>query len=272
VCHPPTPDSEVGATRGLEQLTVQSGADTLPAWLALPAGGERAPGVVVLTDMFGPTAFYFEVARRLAAEGYVAIVPDLFTRLGPLPEITIAAARARLEAMPDRPAEQDINATIAALQQHPRVQPDRIGTIGFCMGGTWALLMSALRDDLRAGVCLYGFPVQREKAEWKIYEPVAMVERFSHPVLGLWGDRDNSVPMEHVEQLRAALRRHGKPHEIVVYPGADHSFMVPDGWHIPDRTNPPGVADDAWARIRAFYAANLRDGAGVPAPIAGSDR
>ncbi len=64
---------------------------------------------------------------------------------------------------------------------------------------------------------------------------------------------------EHVQRLRAELVRHGKPHEIVIYPGADHSFMVPEGWHVPDRDNPPGVAEDAWARIRAFFAAHLRD-------------
>ncbi len=259
MCHPPSPGSGAEAERGLERITLASGAGELSAWLAFPPGTEPVPGIVVLTDMFGPTPFYYEVARQLAADGYAVVLPDLFSRLGSLPEVTIAAARARLEQMPDQLVEQDINATIDAFQQHPRVRADRIGTIGFCMGGTWVLLMSALRDDLRAGVCLYGFPVQREKAEWKVYEPVALVERFSHPILGLWGDRDNSVPMEHVERLRAELVRHGKPHEIVIYPGADHSFMVPEGWHVPDRDNPPGVAEDAWARIRAFFAAHLRD-------------
>jgi carboxymethylenebutenolidase len=216
------------------------------------------PGVVLLSDMFGPTAFYHQFASDLVGEGYAVLLPDLFSRMESLPEVTIAAARERLERMPDLPAQQDVNAAVEYLRAHPRVQGDRIGTIGFCMGGTWALQMAALRDDLRAGVCLYGFPIQREKAPWKVYEPVALVPRYTHPVLGLWGDLDNSVPMEHVEQLRAALAQHGKPHEIHVYPGADHSFMVPPGWHIPNRDNPPGVAEDAWARILAFFATHLR--------------
>jgi carboxymethylenebutenolidase len=265
MCYVPSPDDGAGGDYGLEQVTLSSGGDPVPAWLGLPPGEGRVPGIVVLSDMFGPTAFYHHFASDLRAEGYAVLLPDMYSRMEPLPEVTIPAARDRLERMPDREAEQDVNAAIDYLKGHPRVQADRIGTIGFCMGGTWALLMSALRDDLRAGVCLYGFPVQREKAPWKIYEPVALVERYSHPVLGLWGDLDNSVPMEHVEKLRTELERHGKPHEIVVYPGADHSFMVPQGWHIPGRNNPPGVAEDAWARILGFFATHLRAEARSPA-------
>ena len=126
MCHPPTGNVDSIPEHGLEPVNLRSGLDTVPAWLGLPPGTERVPGIVVLSDMFGPTAFYHQFASDLVGEGYAVLLPDMFSRMEPLPEVTIPAARERLE-LGLRRGVHDEHRTGGA--HRPRRERDALGCV-----------------------------------------------------------------------------------------------------------------------------------------------
>src|SRR5438270_5966894 len=122
----------------------------MPGFLALP---ERtpAPGILILNDVFGRSPFYDNLARRLAQAGFVAVTPEYFFREGSLPEPTREAAMARAKRLDFKRWGRDMSAAIDWLRVRPEVNRT-VGTIGFCMGGTQVLLLSARRRDIEATV------------------------------------------------------------------------------------------------------------------------
>jgi carboxymethylenebutenolidase len=223
----------------------------IPAFFATP---ERtpAPGVLILHDINGPNDFYHDLARRLAAEGFVALLPDLFHRLEPLVEPTREAARARGAQLDQSQTLGDIHASLIWLAEHGATT-GQVGTVGFCMGGTLVMLAAA-RDPLpAASVAFYGFPV-RERTPVATKRPIDddEVAGVESPLLLFWGDGDHGVGMDNVARYRAALDRYGRPAETVIYPGLGHGFLTFD----------PGApayaaSQDAWERTLAFFRARF---------------
>src|ERR1051325_10297201 len=121
-----------------EMIEVPAAGGTMPALLARPAAGSRAPGVLVIQEAFGLNGHIKDVARRIAAEGYVALAPDLYWRGGKgravgydqLPE-----AIALMQSLNDKDVISDVGSAVAYLETQPSVRADRIGITGFCMGG-----------------------------------------------------------------------------------------------------------------------------------------
>ncbi|CAA9560921.1 MAG: hypothetical protein AVDCRST_MAG70-1656 [uncultured Thermomicrobiales bacterium] len=222
----------------------------IPALQAAPAGAGRYPAVLVLHDINGMNAFYEDLTRRLAAEGFVAMVQDLFVREGPSSEPTPEAIRARRARMDQRHALDDIARGIETLASHP-LGDGTVGTIGFCMGGTFAMLAGA-RDPLPdASVAFYGFPAQAATEKAPLL-PLAEASSLRSPLLALWGDQDHAVGMDTVEAYRAALAEADRQFEFVIYPGAGHGFLTfdPQAPAFPD-------AADAWDRTLAFLRETL---------------
>ena len=204
------------------------------------------PAVLVIQEAFGLNAHIKDVARRIAAEGYVALAPDLYWRGGrgrtvrydQLPE-----AIGLMQSLKDDEIVADVAAAIAYLEREPGVQPDRIGITGFCMGGRVSYLAAcALPDKIAACVPFYGGGI-----------PVERTPSLRAPVLAFFGEQDGFIPLANVEALRAALASHGKRAEVVVYPGAGHGFFCNEreSYHADS-------ARDAWARATAFLAAHLK--------------
>ena len=228
------------------------GATTAPAldgYLAVPPVGEGPwPGVVVVHEIFGLTDDARQQADRLAAAGYLAVVPDLYTAGGALKCVraTIASVM-RAEG----PACGDLEAARTWLAGRPDCT-GRVGVIGFCMGGGFALLTAPRGFDVSA----------------PNYSPLPAdlddALAGSCPVVASFGGRDRSLPGA-ADKVEAALTRLGVPHDVHEYPAAGHSFMnrhnggplVPlarvagVGYHHPS-------AEDAWGRILRFFDAHLR--------------
>lgn len=215
-----------------------------PGFIARPGGGPR-PGVIVVQEAFGLNAHIQDVARRIAAEGYVALAPDMFWRGGKgrtagydqLPQ-----ALGLMGELTDEGIVSDVRAAIGHLEQQPDVQPGRIGITGFCMGGRVSYLAAcALPDRIRASAPFYGGGI-----------PVDRTSTLNAPVLAFFGDQDPFIPMDQVESLRREASRLGKSVEVVVYPGAPHGFFCNER----DSYRAEAAAD-AWQRLKAFFTKHL---------------
>jgi carboxymethylenebutenolidase len=229
-----------------EMIEVQSASGGMPCFLARPAGGARLPAVLVIQEAFGLNAHIKDVAKRVAAEGYVALAPDLYWRGGKGRSVgydELPAAIAMMQSLKEPEVVADVGSAIAYLGKQPFVRGDRIGITGFCMGGRVSYLVACeLPDKIKAAVPFYGGGI-----------PVDKTARLQAPVLAFFGEEDSFIPLEVVEQLKAAARQHGKRVEVVVYPKAGHGFFCNErGSYQPD------AARDAWERTKKFLATHLQ--------------
>jgi len=220
---------------------------TMPAVLTLPDEAEGpVPGLLMIYEIFGMSDEMRRVARDLAAEGYAVLIPDLFAR-GRVRALCVAATM-RTMVNGSGAAMDDLEAARRWLADRPEVDGTRLGTIGFCMGGSFALLLA--RTGLyKVSAPFYGRPPDLPR---------------SCPVVASFGGRDRGMRGA-PEKLTADLEAAGVPHDIKVYPDAGHSFF----------TRTPGLtgqlvrrlpihaeyheasAQDAHRRVVAFFREHL---------------
>lgn len=220
--------------------------DRPPAFVARP-DHTPAPGVVLLHDIWGANDFYQDVARRLAAAGFVAVLPDLFFRQGPLAEQTREAAQARKADLDQLKALTDIRAAVSWLAGSDATT-GVVSTIGFCMGGTLAMLAAGREPVPTATVVFYGFPAS-ERTPVAPHLPMDDDELVAvgSPMLLLWGDQDKGVGVDNMHAYDTGLKRYSKPHEVVIYEGIGHGFLTFD-----ESNRAYEKAQDAWRRALDF--------------------
>ena len=256
MCHADAPSipSPAAAT---EEVTIGlSGGEALPALLAHPPAESagRRPAVLVVHDIYGRSPFYEDLAARLAGAGYHALLPEAFFRQGKLEDQSREAAFARRVQLDDHRALADYGAAIDWLRARPEVAGGRVGTMGFCMGGTFVLNLAAARDEL-ATVCYYGFPKAPRMGDNPGPVPLEQVGSMRGPIVGFWGDQDASVGMDNVAAFADGAHREGLDFDHVVYPGVGHGFLA----RALTDTDHPGHAhaEDSWGRALAFYRRHL---------------
>lgn len=256
MCHPEVPaGTETPTVAQREVVVATPDGDSMPCLLTLPERGS-GPGVLVITDFYGRSPFYEHVAARLAQAGCVALLPDPFFREGPLEAHDGQLARARVQQWDQQRALDDFNACIDDLAARNEVTGERIGTVGFCLGGTFVLHLACARDDL-ASVCFYGNPgtppgPPRPNALAALTERTDAV---NGPAIGIWGDADEVVQMPVVEAFGAALVDRGIDYEQLIYPGLPHGFIARSGLD-PDHPD-HDLACEAWTRAIDFLRRNL---------------
>jgi len=189
---------------------------TMDAYLALPPAG-HGPGLLLLQEIFGVNDHIQGVAEQFALAGFVVLAPDLFWRQQPHVELGYEGAeRARaltlMQAMQPAATLADLQASVAALRARPEVGARRVGALGYCMGGRLAWL-AASRCGVDAAVAYYGGGIQNQ---------LELAATITGPVQLHYGERDDHIPPDAVESVRAVLA--GKPAEVHVYPGAQHGF------------------------------------------------
>jgi carboxymethylenebutenolidase len=251
MCHDSCP-APISGGAGIAETTaeVPGSGVTLPALLARPDHDDPAPGILIIHDVNGPNAFYRDLARRLAGEGFVALLPDLFVREGKVVESSRDAVMERAGRLDQASALADIAAALDLLREHPATT-GAAGAIGFCMGGTFVMLAAARDTRPDAVVAFYGFPA-RPATERAPRRPLDEAAEVRSPLLAFWGDADAGVGMENVEAYRTALVAADIPHEFEIYPGYPHGFLTFDEaspWAEKSR--------DAWARTLGFLRAEL---------------
>lgn len=222
----------------------------MPMYIAMPEGAPPHPAILVIQGMHGATSFDFGAAERLAEHGYVAAVPDLLHR-GPIC-LSMKELENRYEALTDPEISADMNTAFDYLQRQPYVQADRLGIMGFCMGGRASYMMAALRPDLRAAVDLYGGRTMERMAA---PAPFDLTPNIGCPILILDGDEDQHPTPSEVHKIEAELTRYGKVHEVHIYSGVGHAFMTSQG-----ARRRQDVIDDAWDRLLGWFERYLAEG------------
>lgn len=232
-------------------VTVDTADGTMPLYDIGPEGARGA--VVVVQEAFGVNGHVEDVARRFADQGYRAVAPHLFHRTGDpvLDYSDFEAVRPHMGALSETGLSSDLDATLDYLSG-AGFAAGSTGIVGFCMGGTVAFL-AATRSALGAAVTFYGGGVT--EGRFGLPPLVDLATQLQAPWLGLFGDRDPSIPVDDVEALRAATARAPVETDVVRYEDAEHGFFcdVRPSFH-------PGAAADAWRRTLDWLAAHLAEG------------
>ena len=210
-------------------------------YLAKPAGDGPFPAMVVVHEWWGLNDNIKHEADKLAQAGYVALAVDLFGKTTTDPEQAMAMVR----GFDQKAAAPHLAATVGYLGSLPYVRADKIGSIGWCFGGGVSLGLAIADARLAAAVVYYGQPVT-------VPAELAKIEA---PILLIYGEADQMIPIEKARELDADLTKAGVRHEFHSYPGAPHAFANPSGGH----NYKPEAAADAWKRTMAFLDAHLKE-------------
>jgi carboxymethylenebutenolidase len=219
-----------------------SNGDTAHGYLALPSSG-TGPGVMVVQEWWGLVPQIKKVCDRLTDDGFVALAPDLYH--GDIAEHTEMDKAGRLmSTMPMDRVARDMSGAIDFLLRHSAVQGDKVGVVGYCMGGMLALLVAAQQGDkIGAAAPYYGAPLGDSAPDWS---------GLTAPVRGHFAARDDFFPPEAVRELELQLRVMGKDVEFEIHPGSGHAFA--------NEENPLGTHDaDLASACRAATVAFLHE-------------
>ena len=183
-------------------------------FLALPQRGAGPFGaVIVCHERYGLVQHTMDLAARFAAEGYVGLAPDLFSGWkGDRAALRRGEARARLT---DDEIIASLSRSLDVLLAHPQVDRTRIAVMGVCQSGGYPLLLNSVRPEVRANIVVYG----------GVGTDDDVIERITAPVLGIWGERDHVVSIEHVLRLRGSLEAHRKTYEFTLFRDMPHGWL-----------------------------------------------
>ncbi|MGH7230156.1 MAG: dienelactone hydrolase family protein, partial [Nitrospiraceae bacterium] len=215
---------------------------TVRAYGVTPPGKARA-AIIVVQEWWGLNEHIKDIARRYAREGYVAIAPDLYSRLGNKVTADSTEAGTLMNSLQQRDGLKDLNATVAYLQTVPEVDATRIGVTGFCMGGSYALMLPCTNQAIKAAVPFYGW----------IPNPDTPLQTLACPILYIYGEEDGFITKAEVQRLANALKKYNKAGEIKTYPGASHAFFNDTRKEV----YRPAEAKDAWGRAVSFFKQRL---------------
>jgi carboxymethylenebutenolidase len=235
---------------GLDErpIKIPTAGGEIPGYQAMPARGGPCPVVLVVQEIFGVNSYIQDVCRRLAKLGYLAVAPELYWRQGDVSQMTDLRRIVEdvVYQVPDEQVMSDLDAA-ADFAIAGRGDAGRIGLTGFCWGGRAAWLYAAHSDRLQAAVAWYG-KLAGATESLHPAQPIDVAAHLRCPVLGLYGALDPSIPVEQVQQMRAATAAAHKNAEIVVYPEAGHAF------HADYRpTYYENAARDGWTRMREWF-------------------
>ncbi len=234
------------------EVSIRTGAEQMPAHLARPASGGPYPALVVVMEAFGLNDHIKRITDRFAAEGFVAISPNLYFRQpdNVVPYTDLPGAFRLMGSINDEQIVKDMGAAIDHLKALKQVKP-AFGTVGFCMGGRIAFLTACRNSAVRATVPYYGGRMVKMR-EPGTKAPIEYVDGLNAPVLAFFGGKDTFIPIAETEEFGAALKKAGKPAEVVVFADADHGFMCDDrpSFH-------PVHSKEAFARTIAFFKEHL---------------
>ncbi len=224
-----------------ETARYPSGDETVAGYLALPGSAGRHPAIIVIHEWWGLNDWVKAQARKFAEQGYVALAVDLYRGKSSSDR---DEAHELMRGMPQDRAIRDLKAAFAYLAARPDVKKDKIGSIGWCMGGGLSLQLATHEPQLAACVVNYG-AMPTELAE---------IQKIGAPVLGNFGAEDHGIPPESVQTFEKAMKAANKTIDVKIYQGAGHAFQNPN--------NQSGyraeATRDAWARTLGFFTKTLK--------------
>ncbi len=242
--------SAAGLTTGLVDIPARDRA--IPGYFAHPAGRPNSPLLLVLSETFGLHEHIRDIARRFAHEGFFAVAPDLMVRQGDPSSYSDVSSLVQelLLKIPDEQVMADLDATIQWGQKHG-ADTKHTGITGFCWGGRWTWLYAAHRR-LNAAVAWYGILDGRQSSVFHDVQsryptqPIDAVSRLQTPILGLYGGKDDTIPLDTIQTMQADLKQGSEAAQhsnINIYPEAGHAFFADYR-----ATYQRAAAEDAWHR------------------------
>ncbi len=224
-----------------KSVSYKSGDETVQGILYTPAGKGPFPALIVIHEWWGLNDWVKDQASKLADQGYVALAVDLYRgKVATTPDM----AHEIMRGVPEDRAKRDLHAAFEFLASQPNVKKDRIGSIGWCMGGGYSLDVALQEPTLAATVINYGHLATDTDA----------LKKINAPILGLFGAQDRGITPADVNAFKTTMEQLGKKVEIKIYDDAGHAFENPnnkDGYRAAD-------AADAWKRTVDFLAATLK--------------
>ncbi|MDX2041870.1 MAG: dienelactone hydrolase family protein [Acidobacteriota bacterium] len=208
------------------------------AFIAKPEGVSKAPAVIVIHEWWGLNAHTEDIAQRYAREGFIAVAADLYNGVTTKDP---KEAGELMHALKPEDGLESLKIVLEALRANPEVSS--VGVTGFCMGGTFALLL-ACHANVEASVPFYGdVPVD-----------TTIVGKLGCPLLFIGGEKDQWITVEKMNRLDTALKQYSKPGEVRIYKGADHAFFNDTRPEVYSKAD----AEDAWETVLAFFNQHLR--------------
>jgi carboxymethylenebutenolidase len=216
------------------------GGNDVNVFVARPEGVEKAPAIIVIQEWWGLNPHIEDVAQRFAREGFIAVAPDLYD--GVITKDPKEAGNL-MGALKTEKGLAYLQTVLTQLRSMSEVTS--VGVTGFCMGGTYALLL-ACHAKLEASAPFYG----------DVPTDTAIIGKLSCPVLFIGGEKDQWINLEKMNRLDSALKQHGKEGEVRIYQGADHAFFNDTRSEVYSKSD----AEDAWNRVIGFFNKHLRKG------------
>jgi len=224
-----------------KNVSYKSGDETVKGVLNIPQGKGPFPAIIVIHEWWGLNDWVKEQGSKLSDLGYVTLAVDLYRgKVATTPD----EAHEIMRGVPEDRAKRDLHAAFNFLQSQPDVKKNRIGAIGWCMGGGYSLDVALEEPDLAADVINYGHLAT---------DPAAL-KKINAQILGLFGAQDRGITPDDVKKFEEQLKQLGKKVDVTIYPDAGHAFENPnnkDGYR-------PQDAADAWGKTVKFFAANLK--------------
>jgi len=224
-----------------KSVSYKSGDETVQAALYTPSGKGPFPALIVIHEYWGLNDWVKEQASKLGNQGYEALAIDLYRgKVATTPDM----AHELMRGVPEDRAKRDLHAAVEFLQSQPNLKKNRIGAIGWCMGGGYALDVALDEPTLAADVINYGHLATDPEA----------IKKINAPILGLFGGQDRGITPDDVHKFEAVMKQQGKKIEIKIYDDAGHAFENPnnkDGYRAAD-------AADAWQRTIRFLGQYLK--------------
>ena len=222
-----------------ENVSYSAHGQTTEGYLAVPASGS-GPGVIVIQEWWGLVPHIRDVCDRLAAEGFAALSPDLYH--GETTTSPDDAGQMMMALQIDR-AEQDLQGAVQFLLGHPAASTQKVGCVGFCMGGQLALYAASKNPAVGACVDYYGIHPNVHPE----------FENIQAPILGFFGEEDTFVTPDAVGKLEEQLKAQGKSVDFTIFPGVGHAFFNDsrqDVYHAES-------AQKSWDSMLGFFRQNL---------------
>jgi len=224
-----------------KNVSYKSGNETVHGVLYTPSGTGPFPALVVIHEWWGLNDWVEEQAQKLAEQGYVALAVDLYR--GKVAK-TSDEAHELSRGLPEDRGMRDLRAAVAYLESQKNVDPKKVGAIGWCMGGGWAMGLAEYEPSLAVAVVNYG----------ELPSDDATMKPIHAAILGSFGGQDRGIPPDDVHKFEQQMKALGKKVEVKIYPDAGHAFENPNN----KQGYRPQDAQDAWQRTVAFLEENLK--------------
>jgi len=223
-------------------IQIPGPACSIRAFQVAPVGAGPYPAVIVIQEWWGLNEHIKDVATRFAREGYVAVAPDLYSRLGNTVTADPNEAGKLMTSLHKPDGVADLLAVVSYLKTAAGVRGERLGVTGFCMGGSYTVLLACESRDIKAAAAFYGEVPADD-----------VVARLDCPLLYVYGDQDGWIQKADVERLRATAQRQGKFADVQIYPGTPHAFFNDTRKDVYRAKE----AQDAWARTLRLFKQHL---------------